>query len=265
MPGKRLITLAALLLGGGVAHAADQPVSLTKPPPLHEDVDAAPKIQRPRTGPERRINKALAGYDARSLKELEECRKSALENARVIHPADTDFEWRRSIKPSMRGPHYLSFSVFTYYSCGGAHPSPVTSSIIFDLETGLRAQWKNLLPKKLVGKTDENGAGGIEMPSMASKRLHELYVQAYRKGEHADDKQCVDSVESSDSEPMFQAWLDAGAGGLTYVMLLNQFDTACMDEFVLPLETLRAEGAPEATLRALDLAHKTWIADKPPK
>lgn len=252
-------TVALLgLLSCQASSAAVRPLSLTHPPALSEDVDAAPKIAHPRNEAERRINSALAHYDAQSRRELQQCRKDAAESNLGL----SSFEWRRTIKPTMSGPDYLSFTVFTYGSCGGAHPWAQTASIILDLATGARAEWNRLLPASLIGHTSLDKGKEIEMPALESKRLQALYIQAYLKGDHADDKQCREAVETADGgEPRFQAWLDAESGGLAYVMQLNDFEKACMDEFVLPLETLREEGASATLLSALAAAH----AAEPPK
>jgi hypothetical protein len=246
----------------GASLGADRRVTLKKTQPLSKDVEAAPKIERPRDAAERRINKALAAYDESSRRDSKECQ----DNAREANAGGTDFEWLRSFRATMRGPGYLSFAVSTYGSCGGAHPWAQTASILFDLRTGGRANWSAVLPSGLAGRTGPGGANQSEMPSLASKRLRMLYLQAYRAGDHADDKQCLQAVETTgDGELGFQAWLDEKAGGLAYVMRLSDFDTACMDEFVLPLEVLRAEGAPGAALRAIAAAHRISASDQQPK
>jgi hypothetical protein len=260
----RLRSAVALLglFSCGASEGAVRLVSLTHPPALSEDVDVAPKIAHPRNEAERRINSALALYDAQSRRELKQCRDDAAES----NLGQSSFEWRRTIKPTMLGPHYLSFTIFTYGSCGGAHPWAQTASIILDLGAGARAKWNRLLPARLIGGIGADKAKGIEMPTLASKRLQALYVQAYLKGDHADDKQCREAVETADGgEARFQAWLDAESGGLAYVMLLNDFEKACMDEFVLPLETLREQGASATLLSAIAAAHAAEPAKTPVK
>ncbi len=243
------ITLAALALGlaAGELAAAERIVTLQKPPALGKDRDAYPRIAAPADEAERKINAALARLDARLEKGVAECRTSAGKNA----------DWSRSIAATMRGPRYLSYTVTDNVDCGGAHPDVGDTAIVYDLATGAPVDWARLLPPQLVGVAAlGETADGTKMVTLQSRRLYDLYMQAYRQGGHAGDKPCQEAMRDAgaDGPPAITPYLDAKNGGLGLVFDLAHVVAACDEPEVVPLATLRAENTPEPTLKAIEAA-----------
>ena len=242
---------AATLLASPATLAANRKVELTAPPPLSKslnaDLAAMPMIVNPVDAAERRINAALRRFDASGLKAAKSCK------GMDGKPGD----WSRSVETPMRGPGYLSFVIYDSAFCGGAHPDAATMSIVYDLSSGAPVDWTRLLPDSLTGKLAlQEGMDGTKMVTLASKRLYALYLEGYKTGDHRDDKDCMEAVREAgqDGPPPMMAWLDAKAGGLAVALSLPHYATACADEFVIPLATLRAEGAQPVLLDAIAAA-----------
>lgn len=127
-----LIAQAALgVLFAAPASAADRLVRMQVPPPIEKGVAAMPLIADPVDESEKRINTALKRLDANVRKAIGACKGD--EGA----PAD----WERSVEVPMHGPGYVSFVISDDASCGGAHPSTGTMSIVYDLKTGRPIDW----------------------------------------------------------------------------------------------------------------------------
>jgi len=244
------VLLAFSLVAGDLA-AAERIVGIQKPPPLGKDRDAYPRIVAPADEAERRINAAVARLDARLVKSVTECSKSGGRNA----------DWTRTIVVTMRGPRYLSYTITDNAYCGGAHPDIGNTAIVYDLTTGAPVDWSQLLPPQLVGEQSlDETMDGTKMVALHSKRLHELYMQQYKLGGHAGDKDCIEAMEEAgaDGPPSITPYLDAQAGGLGIEFDVAHAVEACAEQVVLPLATLRAEKAPELTLKAIEAAHAAW-------
>jgi hypothetical protein len=243
------MTALALGLAAGDVAAAERIVNLQKPPALGKDQDAYPRIASPADDAERKINAAVARLDARLAKSARECRNDAGPNGG---------DWSRTIKATMRGPRYLSYEVTDNFYCGGAHPNVGDTAIVYDLKTGAPVDWSQLLPPELAGTAAlTETSDGTRMVTLQSRRLYELYMQNYRLGGHAGDKDCIEAMEQAgaDGPPAITPYLDASNGGLGLVFEMAHVVAACVDPVVLPLETLRAEKTSEATLKAIEAAH----------
>lgn len=102
------------------------------------------------------------------------------------------------------------------------------------------------------------------MVALASKRLFDLYLTLYRPvaagaKETPDDKECREAVTTAnaDGPPAMMAWLDAKDGGLAVQFDLPHVVQACADPVVIPVATLKAEGANAALTAALEAARAT--------
>jgi hypothetical protein len=251
---RRIGCLGAVLLGlAAPAQAGDGPVVLKAPSDASPGIAAMPQIAAPADEAERRINAALKRLDARALKAEQACKDQGGKNS----------SWERTVQAPMRGPRFLSFVIFDSGFCGGAHPNSGTMSIVYDLTTGAPVDWTTLLPPSLTGKLAlAEGPGGTKMVTLASKRLHALYLAGYRpktgdpKADDAD-KECREAVaETYDGQPpAMMAWLDAKAGGLAVQFDLAHVVQACADPVVIPVATLRREGAQPLLAVALESAH----------
>jgi hypothetical protein len=245
---QRIVALAVFaILAALPVHAADRVVHLLVPPPIHKDVAAMPQVVNPADDAERHINVAVQRLDANIRKAVANCKGA---------PAD----WTRSVDVPMRGPGYISFVIVDSAFCGGAHPSTATMSIVYDLRSGAPVDWTRLLPPSLTGKLALTARmDGTKMVTLASKRLYALYLAGYDPGAGTpeDRTACNDAVRNTgeDEPPAMMAWLDARQGGLAVQFDLAHVVQACADPVVIPLATLRAEGAQPVLLDAIEAAH----------
>jgi hypothetical protein len=161
----------------------------------------------------------------------------------------------------MTGPGFLSVTVIDEVFCeGNAHPATGLYAIVYDLGTGKPVDWTKLLPASLVGKqTLEEQGDGTKIVTLASKRLFALYMAGYIASFTKDPadvdqlKECKEAIKAvtADGPPEMMVWLDAKEGGLAAQFDMEQ---VCMQPIVIPAKTLRAEGASETLLKALDAA-----------
>ncbi|MCJ2063863.1 DUF4163 domain-containing protein [Methylobacterium sp. J-088] len=243
---------AVLLAMAAPAWAADRTVTLKAQPEAKADIAVMPQIDAPVDEAERRINTALKRLDGNVRKAAKQC------TVGDGKPGD----WGRSVETSMRGPSFVSFVIHDDSFCGGAHPNSSTMSIVYDLTTGAPVDWTKLLPPSLIGTVAlAEGMDGTKMVTLASKRLHRLYLERYRpkagdpKKDDAD-KECRESVTEtfSGDPPAMMAWLDAKEGGLAVQFDLAHAVQACADAVVIPNAVLRREGAKPILVDALDAA-----------
>ncbi|MGH1574475.1 hypothetical protein ACRAWG_32300 [Methylobacterium sp. P31] len=244
---------AVLLALTAPAWAADRLVVLKTPTDLAPGLAAMPQIEAPMDDAERQINAALKRLDAKVRKAALQCKTEGGAHS----------SWERSVETPMRGPRFVSFAIHDSFFCGGAHPNSGTMAIVYDLATGAPVDWTTLLSPSLTGSvTLQEGADGTKMVTLASRRLHALYLQLYRPktGDpraDGDDEACREAVAdtSSGGPPAMMAWLDAEAGGLAVQFDLAHVVQACADAVVIPTATLRREGAQPVLIDALEAAH----------
>ena len=239
------------LLGGPRAQAADRDVRLQAPPAIREDVAAMPSIADPADAAQRRINAALRRLDANVRKAVAACRA---DNGVPTY-------WKRTVDTPMRGPGFLSYVINDDAFCGGAHPATAIMAIVYDLRSGNPVDWTHLLPPSLTGKVRlTEGMDGTRMVTLASARLYSLFVAGYEYGsgsaeDRAACKQAVQNIAEG-RPPAMMAWLDAERGGLAVQYDLPHVDQACAVPVVIPVATLRADGAQPALLDAIVAAHR---------
>jgi hypothetical protein len=244
-----VLVAAGLLVGSG-ARAADRAVHLQVPPPVRNNVASMPPIVDPADAAESRINAALHRLDETVGKAVDACKL----------PDGKPGDWQRAIDVPMRGPGYISFVITDNLYCGGAHPDASTMSIVYDLRTGTPVDWTQLLPPSLTGKLAlQEGADGTRMVTLASPRLFALYLDGYRASSGSADDQCKQAIQDfagGDAPPMM-AWLDARKGGLAVEPGLPHVVQACEVAVVIPVATVQAEGAKPVLLDAIQAAlHK---------
>lgn len=243
--------LLALLAGS--AWAADRPVAIAAQPALTPGIAAMPQIAAPADDAERRINTALKRLDGNVRKAARSCRAEGGAHS----------SWTRTIRTPMRGPRFLSVAINDDMFCGGAHPSTGLMAIVYDLTTGAPVDWTKLLPPALTGKAAlAEGMDGTKMVTLASKRLHALYLERYRPKDskatrEGDDNDCRAVVQDTalGDPPAMMAWLDAKAGGLAVQYDLPHYAQACADTVVIPNAILRREGAQPVLTDAIEAAH----------
>lgn len=144
-----------------------------------------PPIASPADGAETAINGALRRLDAKGRTAAADCRQRGGKHG----------SWERNVDASMRGPRFLTYRVTDNVYCGGAHPNVSYWSIVYDLVSGAPIDWSSLLPPSLTGKVAlAEQADGTKIVTLASKRLHALYLERYRpktgdpKVDGADDE-----------------------------------------------------------------------------
>jgi hypothetical protein len=237
-------------LVGATGWAADRHVHFRVPPPVWENIAAMPQIIDPVDNAENRINTALGRLDESVRKAAEDCK---LSDGKPGY-------WGRTIDVPMRGPGYVSFVITDGTDCGGAYPSASTMSIVYDLRTGTPVDWTQLLPTALTGTLAlQVGADGTKMVTLASQRLFELYLAGYRAANGpAADPDCGQVIEDSGANgpPAMMAWLDARTGELAVQFDLIHALQACAKSIVIPLSTLRAEGAQTDLVDAVQKAQQ---------
>jgi hypothetical protein len=241
-----VIAIGIVLFGQSI-RAADRHVHLRVPPPVRANIASMPQIIDPADAAENRINAALNRLDATVRKAADDCKDMSGK------PGD----WERSIDVPMRGPGYISFVITDNVYCGGAHPNISTMSIVYDLQTGNPVDWTQLLPASLTGKVAlQEGADGTRMVTLASQRLFDLYRAGYSAAN--SDSDCQHAIEDSGrgGPPAMMAWLDAKTGGLGVQFDLVHVVQACEMPIVIPLATLRAEGAQPALVDAVQKAQQ---------
>lgn len=243
--------LAALWASPSAARAADRAVQLRVPPPVRPGVASMPLIAGAADDAERRINAALRRLDRNVRKAVAECRSY------TGRPGT----WQRRVDATMRGPGYLSLLITDGSFCDGAHPSAGVMAIVYDLRTGAPVDWTRLLPANLAGTvTLMQGGDGTRMVTLASARLHALYLAGYKavNAEADDQDRCREAVaqEGASAPPAATAWLDAGQGGLGVQFGLPNVVQSCAAPVVIPAQTLREEGAGQLA-DAIDAAHRT--------
>ena len=234
---------ASVLLAvlAGSSWAADRPVTVTAQPELKPGLAAMPQIAAPADDAERRINAALRRLDGNVRKAAKSCQADG--GARS--------SWTRTVRTPMRGPRFLSVAIDDDMFCGGAHPSTSLMAIVYDLTTGAPVDWTKLLPPTLTGTVAlAEGLDGTKMVTLASKRLHALYLERYRPKDskakrEGDDNACREVVQETaqGDPPAMMAWPDAKAGGLAVQFDLPHYAQACADTVVIPNAILRQEGA----------------------
>jgi hypothetical protein len=231
------------------AEAADRAVHLQVLPPVRPDVASMPLIVDPADAAENGINDALRRLDATVGKAANDCKGFDGKTG----------DWTRTIDVPMRGPGYISFVIHDSVFCGGAHPDDATMSIVYDLRTGTPVDWTHLLPLSLIGNVAlAEGADGTKMVTLASKRLYDLYLRGYHRGDESADTQAeckqVIGDAGNDGPPAMMPWLDAKAGGLAIQFDLPHAVQVCAQAVVIPAETLRLEGAQRALVDAFQNA-----------
>ena len=242
----------ALVCMTAAASGADRVVTLRTVAPVAKDIAAMPLIAAPANDAERRINSALPRFDANVRKAAAQCRKDGGKN----------FDWSRSIDATMRGPGFLSFTIGDNAFCGGAHPNSATQAIVYDLATGKPVDWAVLLPSSLTGKLSlQTGMDNTKTVALSSRKLFDLYLKLYRPvaagaKETDEDRECREAVKmaGTDAPPTMSAWLDAKQGGLAVQFDLAHVVQACADAVIIPVSTLKAEGAKPALTDALEAA-----------
>jgi hypothetical protein len=217
-------------------------------PSLAPDIDALPRLAAgPGDGAAALINRAFAIEDEGAKNMAADCRASGGRNKS---------DYSRSVAVTMRGPAYLGVVSSESWYCGGAYPDESVTPLVYDPATGIRVDWRKLLPAPIIDNTadyNERGEGLI-----VSAALTALYLPAA-----TDKTECREVLATWDGGPGFMLWPDAGADGIAIQPNnLPHVVKACGPEVVLAMPQLRKLGVAPALLDAIDEGHRRGWYDK---
>jgi hypothetical protein len=227
---------------------ATEPVALRLPTPLERKVEALPRIvAKPGDRAATLINKALADADADAKSSAIDCRQAGKKNS----------DFSRTVTVTMRGPSYLGIVATQSWYCGGAYPDWNVTPFVFNLVTGARVNWQQMLPVTLVDKTVDYSNAGEGL--IVSPELTTLYVAA------VSDKECRDVLSNWESGLGFILWPDAAADGIAIeANNLPHVVKACGPDTTIAMPELRKLGIEPVLLDAIEEAHRHGWYDKPP-
>jgi hypothetical protein len=197
-----------------------------------------------------RINASLDHDEAAAKATAMSCRADLKEALPGLKSKDLAGAWQRSVDVTMKGPRFLSYTMTTNQSCGGAYPElGRSSSIVYDLMTGKPVNWLRLLPNGTKGVRGDLGdgqvAGWIQMPSLQMQALQDA------------EKECKEVFDSSHGDIIsFEVYPDARSGSLranTPDIMHARRD--CEATLALKEAELRALGAPPELWQYISAAH----------
>lgn len=225
-----------------LAWAGDASPLLRKTPNLAKNAEALPMLVG-KTKAIAKINRALRAANRQQLKDMADCLRDS--------PQD-GYWWEQSVNAPLLGARFVSFLNHGNVSCGGAHANFIMDSLVFDLNTGERADWKKLLPAELMGEPHD--APPPTPYHVASQRLRALFVAQSAK----ESPECQE--EFAHEELTYQLWPDAKEKGLAmYACCLpHAVEGVCSGPVTLPLERLRQLGVNAALVRDIETGrHQT--------
>lgn len=217
-------------------------LTLSAPPPVAAGVAGFPRIARPASAAEARVDAAVARLDARVRRAVRACRADG----------GTRTSWTRAIDVPMRGPAFLSYVVTDQVYCGGAYPSESHAAIVYDLATGAPVDWATLLGTRLAGtQALTEGPDGVKVVTLDSPRLRTLYAAGYDAAARAAGAPaaCLGNGRAAGFVQPMLAWLNAA--GLVLRFDLNHAMQACSVAVTVPVAVLQREGASARLTKAL--------------
>lgn len=227
-------------------------VSLAPIHQLRSGVDAWPLVLNPVTPTEQRINRSLAQLNDDLANAIQGCdagfKDSAREDGDTYRETQWASDWSRTVKITMNGPDFLSFTADDSDDCGGVHPGEGFMAVVYDLHTGARINWLRYIAPSARASSysgmNEDGtpAGAIVLPA-----LTRFYIA------HASSD-CIAAL--SNPQP-FLLWPDAKSGTLVASTfgLPTYGDIACPDLKLTPAEAHQL-GFSDALFRPIIEAHQ---------
>ena len=218
---------------------------------LRKGVDAWPLIVLPSTPAAQKVNATLTRQNGLLIQSLNDCDRNLREWMKMSHfPSgknEVEKDWLRKVKVTMLDSHFLSLLATDEVFCGGAHPDSDTSTMVFDMKTGLQVNWLTMVA---------GSAGASEFSDTISdgRTVSGLVLPALQKVNiAATDPDCKDAFRDRQS---FLVWPDAKNGTLVALPFdLPHVVQACAREINLTMEQARKIGFDERLLSAIDLAH----------
>jgi hypothetical protein len=239
---KSVLIAFFIALAAPPAWAADVAPMLQKTPNLAKNAEALPMLVG-KTKAIAKINRALRAADRQQFMDMSDCLRDS--------PQD-GYWWEQGVDAPLLGASFVSFLRHGNESCGGAHPNFIMDSLVFDLNTGERADWKKLLPAELMGEPNDAPPTPNEV---ASPRLQALFVAQSAK---ESPPEC--EAEFAQEKLTFQLWPDAKEKGLAMLAccLPHAVEGVCSGPVTISLERLKQLGVNAALVRDIETGrHET--------
>ncbi len=240
---KWVIVPALLAFTAMTGAAASSPPDLVKSPSFTRDAEAFPTLAGASKGIVR-INAALRAINERSRTEIANC---LFGGATPL----THYWWEQAVDVPLLGERYVAFWVHGNRSCGGLHPNALSLALTFDLVSGGRVDWLQLLPDAWF----RPGPGlkrSMTWGTPVSKQLKSLFIDQARRRALATD--CLTAF--ADPFLGFDFWPDGKAKGLAMAAqaLPHAIEGVCGGPVILPLEALQAAGVDAALVHDIGAA-----------
>lgn len=238
-----------------VTAAADQDTpgaapTLTLLPELARGVAALPRLTGD-TEAIRAINADLERMDAQVRKAIPECFAEG-----VQHP-----DWTRIVDAPSTGPRFFSLTILDDLYCGGNHPNNARLSVTYDLSTGRRVNWSDLLPVAFVGPLDETTSvfdfdfTVSRSPTLFGWLRGKIPVQTEEDRSWFED--CAPLYQGGVGGSSLMISIDAEHEGLAIeTVSLPHAARACGSNEVMPIAELQRIGAAPMLIEAIRTAHR---------
>ncbi len=240
-PVKSMLIAFFIALAAPPAWAANAAPMLRKTPNLAKNAEALPMLVG-KTKAIAKINRALRAANRRQLKDMADCLRDS---------PQLGYWWEQSVDAPLLGARFVSFFRHGNVSCGGAHPNFIMDALVFDLNTGERADWNKLLPSEF---TKEPSDAPPTPNEVASPRLQALFVEQSAK----ESPECQE--EFGRQKLTFQLWPDAQKKGLAMhaCCLPHAVEGVCSGPVTISLERLKQLGVNAALIRDIETGvHQT--------
>ncbi len=232
---KSIFIAFLIALAAPPAWAGNVAPTLRKMPNLAKNAEALPMLVG-KTKAIAKINRALRAANRGQLKDMADCLRDSPQEG---------YWWEQGVDAPLLGASFVSFFRHGNVSCGGAHPNFIMDSLVFDLNTGERADWKKLLPSEL---KEEPSDASPTPNGVASPRLQALFVEQSAK----ESPECQE--EFAHQKLTFQLWPDAKEKGLAMhaCCLQHAVEGVCSGPVTISLERLKQLGVNAALVKDIE-------------
>jgi hypothetical protein len=223
-------------------------VAFTPTPDLGKDIAALPRLVG--------TTRAIAAINA----DLDTLDAAARESAASCDNPDGGYS--RWITQPMTGPAFVTYAISEEYNCGGPYPSTGQTTVTYDLASGRRLDWSDVLKAMNANNGDTEGMPAGSVPIVYSPALAAWYVRTIKAQIAGQDggsewmDQCAPVFDAEEfSTNGFRLSVDAEAGGLTVSPELPHVVQACGDAAIMDAPAMRANGVDARLIEALATAH----------
>ena len=228
--------------------ATQDSVAFTPTPDLGKDIAALPRLSGA-TPAIAAINTDLDTLDAAARESAASCQGE-------------DGGYSRWITQPMTGPALVTYAISEEYNCGGPYPSTSQTTVTYDLVSGRRVDWSDVLKTMNVNNGDTEGMPAGSVPIVYSPALAAWYTRTIKAQIAGQDggsewmEQCAPVFDAEEfSTNGFRLSADAEAGGLTVSPELPHVVQACGDAAIMDAPAMRANGVETRLIEAIATAH----------